>query len=91
MKVGVDPILIQMGVPADDSNVWNEEFENGKVLLFATTSKRETVRHIWEELLNQVPRLIEWVGKILKAFAVTVSPSRQSHSGGYANESDRVV
>ena len=50
MKVGVDPILIEMEVPADDSNVWNDEFENGKVLVFATTSERELIRPMWELL-----------------------------------------
>ena len=53
VKVGVDPILIEMEVPADDSNVWNDEFENGKVLVFATTLERETVRHMWETLRSQ--------------------------------------
>jgi hypothetical protein len=50
IKVGVDPILIEMEVPADDSNVWNDEFEKGKVLVFATTSEREFVRPMWESM-----------------------------------------
>lgn len=50
VRVGVDPILIEMEVPADDSNVWNDEFEKGKVLVFATTPERELVRPMWELL-----------------------------------------
>ena len=52
-RVGVDPILIDMEVPAGDSDLWNEEFEKGKVLLFATTTDRRTLRPIWEALREQ--------------------------------------
>ena len=40
-KVGVMPILIDVEAPAEESGFWNEEFENGKVLLFASTEDRQ--------------------------------------------------
>ena len=48
--VGVDPILIEMEVPADDSELWNDEFEKGKVLVFANTTRRSALRPMWEAL-----------------------------------------
>lgn len=52
-RVGVDPILIDMEVPAGDSDLWNDEFEKGKVLVFASTADRRTLRPIWEALREQ--------------------------------------
>ena len=52
-RVGVDPILINMRVPAGDSELWNDEFEKGKVLVFANTDDRRTLRPIWEALRRQ--------------------------------------
>ena len=53
IRVGVDPILIDMEVPAGDSDLWNDEFEKGKVLVFASTTDRRSLRHIWEALRKQ--------------------------------------
>lgn len=52
-RVGVDPILMDMEVPAGDSDLWNDEFEKGKVLVFASTTDRRTLRPIWEALREQ--------------------------------------
>ena len=52
-RVGVDPILMDMEVPAEDSELWNEEFEKGKVLIFASTTDRNTLRPIWAALRRQ--------------------------------------
>ena len=52
-RVGVDPILIDMEVPAEDAGLWNEEFEKGKVLFFASTTDRRTLRPIWAALRGQ--------------------------------------
>ncbi len=52
-KVGVDPILIDMEVPPEDSELWNDQFENGKVLIFAITAERRLLRPIWEALQKQ--------------------------------------
>ena len=53
IRVGVDPILIDMEVPAGDSYLWNDEFEKGKVLVFASTTDRRSLRPIWEALRKQ--------------------------------------
>lgn len=53
IKVGVDPILIDLEVPSSDSVVWNEEFENGKVLIFAATEDRRRLQPMWEVLGRQ--------------------------------------
>ena len=53
IRVGVDPILIDLEVPAGDSDLWNDEFEKGKVLVFASTTDRRTLRPIWEALRKQ--------------------------------------
>lgn len=50
IKVGVDPILIDLEVPSADSGVWNDEFENGKVLVFAATEDRGRLQPMWEIL-----------------------------------------
>lgn len=52
-RVGVDPILIDLEVPAGDSELWNDEFEKGKVLVFANTDDRSALRPIWEALRRQ--------------------------------------
>ena len=53
IRVGVDPILMDLEVPADDSVLWNDEFERGKVLVFASTADRGTLRPIWQVLRRQ--------------------------------------
>jgi hypothetical protein len=52
-RVGADPILIEMEVPAEDAELWNEEFEKGRVLVFASTTDRQTLRPMWETLRGQ--------------------------------------
>ena len=52
-SVGVDPLLMDMEVPAADSELWNDEFEKGKVLVFANTTDRGALRPIWEAMRAQ--------------------------------------
>ena len=47
-RVGVQPILTDMGAPREDSGAWNDEFELGKVLVFAVTRERRLIRPIRE-------------------------------------------
>jgi len=51
MRVGVVPILIDMEAPAEESGLWNDEFEKGKVLLFA--SSRQDLKPVWEIFQDQ--------------------------------------
>ena len=53
IRVGVDPILMNMEAPANDSQLWNDEFEQGRVLVFANTTSRGTLKPIWEALRRQ--------------------------------------
>jgi hypothetical protein len=48
IRVGVTPILIDVGAPAEESGFWNDEFEKGRILLFASTTDRRNLKPIWE-------------------------------------------
>ncbi|HZY66153.1 MAG TPA: hypothetical protein VFE21_09775 [Rubrobacteraceae bacterium] len=52
-SVGVDPILMEMGAPPEDSGDWNDEFEKGKVLVFASTADHQVLKPSWEALQRQ--------------------------------------
>jgi hypothetical protein len=49
-RVGVSPILTEMEAPREESGVWNDQFEFGKVLLFASTPERRLIRPVREAL-----------------------------------------
>jgi hypothetical protein len=49
-RVGVSPILIEMGAPSEEAGTWNDDFEMGKVLVFASTGERRLLRPIREAL-----------------------------------------
>lgn len=49
-RVGVDPILMEMGAPQEEAGTWNGEFEKGKVLVFASTRERRLLRPIREAM-----------------------------------------
>jgi hypothetical protein len=49
-RVGVTPILIEMGAPSEEAGTWNDDFELGKVLVFASTRERRLLRPIREAL-----------------------------------------
>lgn len=51
-RVGVSPILTDMEAPRDESESWNEQFELGRVLVFASTRERRLIRPIREALQN---------------------------------------
>jgi len=52
-RVGVMPILIDIEAPANESAFWNDEFERGKVLLFASTRGQGLLKPIWEVFERQ--------------------------------------
>ena len=45
-RVGAQPILTDMGAPREDSGAWNDQFELGKVLVFAAVRERRLIRPI---------------------------------------------
>jgi hypothetical protein len=49
-RVGVDPILTDMEAPREESGSWNDQFEVGRVLIFASTRDRRLLRPIREAL-----------------------------------------
>ncbi len=49
-RVGVSPILTEMEAPSEEAGTWNDEFEMGKVLVFASTRERRLLRPIREAL-----------------------------------------
>ncbi|HET7480816.1 MAG TPA: hypothetical protein VFJ72_15025 [Rubrobacteraceae bacterium] len=49
-RVGVSPILTEMEAPREEAGTWNDEFEMGKVLIFATTRERRLIRPIREAM-----------------------------------------
>lgn len=49
-RVGVSPILMEMEAPREEAGTWNDEFEMGKVLIFASTRERRLIRPIREAM-----------------------------------------
>ena len=49
-RVGVTPILTDMEAPREESESWNDQFELGRVLVFASTRDRRSLRPIREAL-----------------------------------------
>ena len=49
-RVGAQPILTDMGAPREDSGAWNDQFELGKVLIFAVTRERRLIRPLRESI-----------------------------------------
>jgi hypothetical protein len=45
-RVGIIPILTDMQAPREESGAWNDQFEMGKVLIFAMTRERRLIRPI---------------------------------------------
>jgi hypothetical protein len=85
-KVGVMPILIDIEAPAEESGFWNEEFENGKVLLFASAADRRTLESAWEVLQAQGVHF-DVVGRRLEPQPVNEAVLHRAKPGG----SDRRV
>jgi hypothetical protein len=80
-KVGVMPILIDVEAPAEESGFWNEEFENGKVLLFANTEDRQILESAWEILQRQGVHF-DVVGQRLKPQPVNEAVLHWARAGG---------
>ncbi len=49
-RVGAQPILTDMEAPREEAGTWNDAFEMGRVLVFATTTERRLLRPIREVL-----------------------------------------
>lgn len=80
-KVGVMPILIDVEAPAEESGFWNEEFENGKVLLLASTENRQILEVAWGVLQTQGVHF-DVVGRRLKPQPVNKAVLHWARAGG---------
>lgn len=49
-RVGVAPLLTEMEAPREEAGTWNDLFEAGKVLVFASTKDRRLIRPIREAM-----------------------------------------
>lgn len=49
-RVGAQPILTDMEAPREEAGSWNDEFEMGRVLIFAMTQERRLIRPMREIL-----------------------------------------
>lgn len=83
-RVGVDPILMEMGAPQEEAGTWNGEFEMGKVLVFASTRERRLLRPI-REALQRGGAMYYIVDRRLEPRAVHQAVLRRA--GGPADES----
>lgn len=52
-RIGVSPILTDMEAPREEAGTWNDAFEMGRVLVFATVQERNLIRPIREALQRQ--------------------------------------
>jgi hypothetical protein len=80
-RVGVSPILIEMGAPSEEAGIWNDDFEMGKVLIFASTSERRLLRPI-REALQRAGAMYYIVDRRLEPRAVHQAILRRSGERG---------
>jgi hypothetical protein len=92
-RVGVEPIMTDMEAPREEASSWNEQFEVGKVLIFASTKDRTILRPL-REILQRAGATYYLVKKRLEPRAVhqaTLYRARSNDTvdGGGAEESSR--
>jgi hypothetical protein len=80
-RVGVVPILIDVDAPAEESGFWNDEFEKGRVLLFASTTSRRDLKPIWEVFQEQ-GAYFDIVGRRLRPQPVNEAILHWATAGG---------
>jgi hypothetical protein len=80
-RVGVSPILTEMGAPAEEAGTWNDDFEMGKVLVFSSTKERRLLRPI-REALKRAGALYYIVDRRLEPRAVHQAILRRSGERG---------
>ena len=80
-RVGVSPILTEMGAPPEEAGTWNDDFEMGKVLVFASTRERRLLRPI-REALQRAGAMYYIVDRRLEPRAVHQAILRRSGERG---------
>ncbi|MGI8649233.1 MAG: hypothetical protein ACR2KW_02475 [Rubrobacter sp.] len=90
-RVGVEPIMTEMAAPREEASSWNEEFEVGRVLIFANTTDRTILRPL-REILQKSGATYYLVNKRLEPRAIheaTLYRARENDSSGGAEASAR--
>ena len=85
-RVGVNPILMEMGAPQEEADAWNDAFEQGKVLVFASTGERRLLRPV-REAVQRVGGLYYIVDSRLEPRAVHQATLHRSGGGHQAGSS----
>ena len=85
-RVGVTPILMEMGAPQEEADAWNDAFEQGKVLVFASTGERRLLRPV-REAVQRVGGLYYIVDSRLEPRAVHQATLHRSGGGHQAGSS----
>lgn len=79
-RVGVEPILTEMEAPREEAGSWNEQFEVGKVLIFANTTERRILRPM-REILQRGGATYYLVNKRLEPRAIHEATLHRARSG----------
>ncbi len=79
-RVGVEPILTEMEAPREEAGSWNEQFEVGKVLIFANTTERRILRPM-REVLQRNGATYYLVNKRLEPRAIHEATLHRARSG----------
>jgi hypothetical protein len=80
-RVGVSPILTEMEAPPEEAGTWNDQFEMGKVLIFASTRERRLLRPM-REALQRVGAMYYIVDRRLEPRAVHQATLQRSGEHG---------
>lgn len=86
-RVGVEPILTEMEAPREEASSWNEQFEVGKVLIFANTTERRILRPM-REVLQRGGATYYLVNKRLEPRAIHEATLHRARSGARGGESE---
>jgi hypothetical protein len=88
-RVGVEPILTEMEAPREEASSWNEQFEVGKVLVFANTTERRILRPI-REILQRSGAVYYLVDKRLEPRAMHTATLYRARGGNDTREAREI-
>jgi hypothetical protein len=89
VKVGVMPILIDIEAPAEESGLWNDEFEKGRVLLFSSTRDRRILGPV-REIFEEQGAYYDIVGRRLEPRAVSGAVVHLAKSEAYTDRDEEI-
>jgi hypothetical protein len=89
VKVGVMPILIDIEAPAEEAGLWNDEFEKGRILLFASTRERRILGPA-REIFEEQGAYYDIVGRRLEPRAVSGAVVHLAKSEAYTDRDEEI-